>query len=427
MHERTRLRQRQLIYLGVMYLAAHGCMPQGQIGPENTGAGGTSGSDAHGVQAGRSAAGNPAAGGGAAGSSTTAIAGRGTAGGSAAAVGGGSAAAGSGGRGAAGAAGASGTSGTSSPPAVGAPGATWKASDGALYDNCGEKVVLRGINHPTLYVDRAGAALPEIAKTGANAVRLFWYAKMGVKITEAEPSISAAIKNGMVPILELHDSTCKWDLDPIVNYWTSAEAVSLIQKYANKLIINIANETSPPNATEFKTKYTDVVKRMRTAGIHTPLMIDGGNCGRDYGILLSQGVALVDADPDHNLIFSAHLYDRMNGAGYGKLFTDAAAKKLTLVVGEFANKTPPGCGATLDYASLLIEADKHDVGWLAWSWGDNDPNTDWNSDCGEFDMAATFSFDTLRGWGKEVAISLPGSIESTAVRPKSLLNGGTCE
>jgi mannan endo-1,4-beta-mannosidase len=113
----------------------------------------------------------------------------------------------------------------------------------------------------------------------------------------------------------------------------------------------------------------------------------------------------------------------MDAAGYGKVFSDAVAKKLTFVVGEFANRTPPGCGAALDYASLIGEADKNDIGWLAWSWGDNDPNTDWNSDCGEFDMATTFKFDSLRGWGKEVAMSLPGSIANTAVRPKSLVSG----
>jgi mannan endo-1,4-beta-mannosidase len=319
--------------------------------------------------------------------------------------------------------GAAGAAGASTPGSMGTPGATWKAKDGALYDSCGEKVVLRGINHPTLYVDRKGEALPEIAKTGANAVRLFWYAKMNVKITEAETAISTSIKNGMVPILEVHDSTCKWDLDPIAAFWTSADAVGLIKKYQSQLIINVANETSPPSASEFKSKYSDVIGKMRAAGIHVPLMIDGGNCGRDYNVLLSQGEALVAADPDHNLIFSGHLYDKMSAATYAKVFSDAVAKKLTFVVGEFANRTPPGCGAALDYASLISEADKNDIGWLAWSWGDNDPSTDWNSDCGEFDMATTFKFDTLRGWGKEVAVSLPGSIQSTAVRPKSLVSG----
>jgi mannan endo-1,4-beta-mannosidase len=430
MFERNRLRQ-QLVCVGLC-LAANGCLPEGQIQPETT-------SSPSGNAAGR----GPLSPNGVAGVTATPIAGAAASGvaGSAVPIAGSPAAgsrapaAGSGGRsggtpgsvvaGGTGGGGAGGTGGTAggSTPATSTPGDTWKAKDGALYDSCGEKVVLRGINHPTLYVDRKGDALTEIAKTGANAVRLFWYAKMGVKISEAESAISNSIKNGMVPILEMHDSTCKWDLDPIVSYWTSAEAVNLIKKYQSHLIVNIANETSPPSANEFKSKYSDVVNKLRSAGIHVPLMIDGGNCGRDYNVLLSQGEALVAADPDHNLIFSGHLYDRMNDASYGKLFTDAAAKKLTFVVGEFAHKQPPGCGSMLDYTALISQADKNGVGWLAWSWGDNDPNTDWNSDCGEFDMATTFSFDTLRGWGKEVAVSLPASIENTAVRPKSLVMG----
>ena len=304
------------------------------------------------------------------------------------------------------------------------PGKTWRAREGALYDSCGEKVVLRGINHPTLYIDRKGEALPEIAKTGANSVRLFWFASHGVEISEAEPAISRAIQSGMLPILEMHDSTCTWQLDAILSYWTSPAAIALIQKYQSQLIINIANEPSPPSAHEFKSKYSAVIKQMRNAGIHTPLMIDGGDCGRDYSILLSEGNALVEADPDHNLIFSAHLYDRMSAAAYHALFSAAAAKKLTLVVGEFASKTPPDCRAALDYAALVTQANEHGIGWLSWSWGNDDPDTDWNEgDCGEFDMATTFSFDALRGWGKEVAVTLPASIRNTALRPRSLATG----
>jgi mannan endo-1,4-beta-mannosidase len=369
-------------------------------GAAASGAGGVGGSALAGSQA---LAGRAAAGGGG-----TAAAGRGAAGSTAAA-----------GRGAAGA----GAAGTTSPT----PGerATLYTQDGALYDQCGEKVVLRGVNHPTLYVDREGAALPEIAKTGANAVRLFWFARMGIQIREAEAAIAGAIREGMIPILELHDSTCEWNLDGIVSYWTSTQAVELIRKYEAHLIVNIANETSPPSATEFRTKYTQVIADMREAGIKTPLMIDGGNCGRDYQMLLSQGPALLEADPDHNLIFSAHLYNRMSQQGYGDVFTSALDKKLTFVVGEFAHKSPPGCGSSLDYKSLLSEADKHGIGWLAWSWGDDNPGTDWNSDCAEFDMTTTFSFDSLRGWGEEVAVSLPGSIKNTSVRPASML-GGAC-
>jgi mannan endo-1,4-beta-mannosidase len=331
---------------------------------------------------------------------------------------GGSSAAGSGGRAGAAAAGSGGSGGGSTGPHT-----SYYVRDGALYDSCGEQVILRGVNHPTLYVDRSGEALPEIAKTGANSVRLFWFATHNVAIEEAETAIMAAIAEHMVPILEMHDSTCAWDLDDIVSYWTSDDAVALIERYQKQLIVNIANEPSAPSSREFLSKYSAVVETLRGAGIHVPLMIDGSNCGRDYEILLGNGAALLEADPDHNLIFSAHLYDPLSASELGGVYDDFARAKLPFVVGEFANKSPPGCGAALSYGALIAEAEKRGVGWLAWSWGNDDAGSDWNTDCGEFDMTTTFAYDSLRDWGKEVAVTHEASIMNTAKRPYSLTNG----
>jgi mannan endo-1,4-beta-mannosidase len=303
------------------------------------------------------------------------------------------------------------------------PHTSYYVQDGALHDACGEKVILRGINHPTLYVDRQGAALSEIAKTGANSVRLFWFGTHDIPISEAETAISTAIEQQMIPILELHDSTCEWNLDPIVEYWTSDEAVALIKRFEKHLIVNIANEASAPSGSAFRTEYSAIIKTMREAGIHVPLMIDGSRCGRDYEVLLSQGKALLDADPDHNLIFSAHLYDPMSSSELGSVYEDFAQAKLAFIVGEFANKSPPGCGAALSYTALIQQAEAHGVGWLAWSWGNDDPGSAWNTDCGEFDMTRTFAFESLEGWGEEVAVSHAASIKNTARRPQSLTNG----
>jgi len=300
---------------------------------------------------------------------------------------------------------------------------SYYVQDGALYDTCGEKVILRGINHPTLYVDRAGEALSEIAKTGANSVRLFWFATHNVPITEAEDAIAKAIDEQMIPILEMHDSTCMWSLDPIVDYWTSDDSVALIKRFEKHLIINIANEASADSSSAFRSEYSSIVKTMREAGIHVPLMIDGSRCGRDYEVLLSQGKALLEADPDHNLIFSGHLYDPMSSSELASVYEDFAQAKLAFIVGEFANKSPPGCGAALSYGALIQQAEEHGVGWLAWSWGNDDPGSDWNTDCGEFDMTTTFAFDSLEGWGEEVAVSHAASIKNTSKRPASLTSG----
>ncbi|MDB4985412.1 MAG: mannan endo,4-beta-mannosidase [Myxococcaceae bacterium] len=313
------------------------------------------------------------------------------------------------------------------PVSSGGSASSYRVVDGLLYDGCGEQVVLRGVNHPTIFVDRAGQAMPEIARTHANVVRLFWFANGGVAITEAEAAIEAAVANGMVPMLELHDSTCAWDLGPILDYWTSSDAIALIKRHEQHLLINIANEPKPPDAASFSHGYSDAVVRMRTAGIHVPLVIDGGNCGRDYQMLLDNGLDLLAQDPDHNLIFSAHLYDPLSASQIGKIFDQANNAQLPLIVGEFANHQPPGCGASIDYKSVISEAQRANIGWLAWSWGDNDPDTSWNTDCADFDMTSTFSFETLQGWGKEVAVSHADSIQNTAVRPYALTHGDMCK
>jgi hypothetical protein len=303
----------------------------------------------------------------------------------------------------------------------------YQVKNGLLYDGCGEEFVMRGINHPTMYVDRAGAAFPEIARTGANTVRLFWYGGNGVSINELEPAIVKAVANGMVPIIEMHDSTCAWKMGPIVEQWLKPEAVALIKKHEKHLIVNIANEASPPSADEFVSVYKDAIKRMRDAGIHTPFVIDGGRCGRDYDLLLNRGKELLDADADHNLIFSAHLYDPMSATEYASMFAKARAQQLPFIVGEFANKEPPGCGAAIDYANLINEANKAGIGWLAWSWGDNDASKAFNTDCAEFDMTSTFAFDSLSGWGKDVSVNHAASIQKTAKRPYALSHGDTCK
>jgi hypothetical protein len=246
-------------------------------------------------------------------------------------------------------------------PATTAPADTYYVRDGRLYDPCGEELVMRGINHPTMYEDRAGRAMPEIAKTGANVVRLFWFGGHGIPFTALEPAIEAVLANGMLPMLELHDSTGRWELDPIVAWWTEPAIVALIARHEQHLIVNIANEATAPNDVAFLRDYRRAISSLRSAGIHVPLVIDGGMVGRDYEQVLRHGDALLAADPLHNVLVSAHLLP-----------------------------------------------------------------TVFNTDCDQFDMTTRLAYESLFGWGREVAVSLPASIQNTAKRPYSLQHGGAC-
>jgi len=79
---------------------------------------------------------------------------------------------------------------------------TLTSDGGQLHDPAGTGGAARR-QSPTIYVDRAGEALPEIAKTVRNAVRLFLVGNMGVPISAAEPAIRRATELGMISILEL--------------------------------------------------------------------------------------------------------------------------------------------------------------------------------------------------------------------------------
>ena len=100
-----------------------------------------------------------------------------------------------------------------------------------LYAPNGEKVILRGINKMNVVTDPTGVkSFPEIAKTGANSVRIMWM-KWGGGGKQLDTVIGNCIKNKMLPIIELHDATGQWNkLDECVDFWLQKDVVAVIKK-----------------------------------------------------------------------------------------------------------------------------------------------------------------------------------------------------
>jgi mannan endo-1,4-beta-mannosidase len=300
-------------------------------------------------------------------------------------------------------------------------------------------------------VDPQGTiSLPEIRKTGANSVRIVWGITQNAERggTPTDPAvldtlITAAKQNRMIPMIELHDATGQWDrLPDLVNYWVQPQIVNIIQQHQKYLLVNIGNEVggSDPNSdgtipdqNVFVSSYTNAIQTMRAAGIHTPLVIDAPNFGKDLDMLNKTAATLLKADPDKNLIFSVHTYWSILHEGADANFINtklknAVALNYPLIVGEFSqwgayNQGQDICsgGGEVDYQAILQACATYEIGWYAWEWGPGNgyvPGTDpprYDGPCQVMDMTPDRLFVNLKpGWAKEVAISSPYSIKNSS-------------
>jgi len=297
-----------------------------------------------------------------------------------------------------------------------------------LYTPDGEKVILKGANTMIVYWDIHGDInYPELAKTGANACRIFWnldYPKP--QPADLDLTLQNCIDNHMIPIICLWEATGDWSmLQYCVDYWTSEEIAAILKKYEKYLIVNIANEAGSQAMGDnvFKSKYEDLVNQMRTAGIHTPLIIDSDQWGRNASSVLNTGAYLLEKDPDHNLIFSWHLWDPSYWGTGSKtsiknIIDQSVTKELPLVVGEFGPcEQCDRCAATaIEWQYLIEYCTGKEIGWLAWVWRWTDCHSMINFIPGNHGDWAN------NPWGEQVALSSPYSIQNTAVRPKYLLS-----
>lgn len=198
-------------------------------------------------------------------------------------------------------------------------------SGSRLYDVCDTELLMQGVNHAPYNWGWATGydVFGEIALTGANTVRLPWYSSQaagGGAPAYNDPALldsalSRCARNGMVPVLELHDHTCMNDSAQFMNmvsFYMQPAVLQVLQKHRRNLVLNIANEALyvmwGGSVQHYINVYTKAIGLLRTAGIHVPLMIDAPDCGQHLDVFQQAAQQLMNADPDTNLIFSAHTY-----------------------------------------------------------------------------------------------------------------------
>ena len=288
-----------------------------------------------------------------------------------------------------------------------------------LYDSAGERVILVGVNKMIIWTDIDGVpTFSEIAKTGANCVRIVW----GISGTAAQLDLAIynCRINNLIPIVELHDATGEWSkLQSCVDYWCKSDIVQVIQKHAKYLIVNIANECGQTvSDSDYRSGYTSAVSQMRNAGIHVPLMIDASGYGQNIDGLQANGPSILSSDPDKNLLFSIHMWWPYCWGNTDQKVIDEIAQSvsmnLPLVVGEFGNKWDESGSCDIPYRLIIDQCTANQIGWIAWSWGPGNNPQSW------LDMTKDSTYATLFDWGLEVAVTYKNSIKNTAKRPASI-------
>ncbi|WFR61475.1 cellulase family glycosylhydrolase [Paenibacillus amylolyticus] len=206
---------------------------------------------------------------------------------------------------------------------------------------------MRGVNHGhSWYKNDLNIAIPAIAKTGANTVRIVLsngslYTKDD--LNAVKNIINVVNQNKMIAVLEVHDATGKDDynsLDAAVNYWISIKE-ALIGK-EDRVIVNIANEWYGTwNGSAWADGYKKAIPKLRNAGIKNTLIVDAAGWGQYPQSIVDYGQSVFAADTQKNTVFSIHMYEYAgkDAATVKANMENVLNKGLALIIGEFGDTT----------------------------------------------------------------------------------------
>ncbi len=303
---------------------------------------------------------------------------------------------------------------------------------------CDSVFLPKGINYSLLddwdfpaNMNNGNELSAQIIKANPNIVRIQWYNDYGqasrpaYSLAHLDSVVSRFRRAGIVSVLELHDVTGKNDAAEfqtrVINWWKSAPVLALLQKHKSHILLNIANEYGPisyPPPTyaldpNYATKVVawaatmqDAIVQLRTAGIEVPIMIDACDYGHDMNSLLNNGVAWNNADPQHNIILSAHAYwDGQTAAQIDAKVLQAANSPVPYILGEVANVGNP-CTSTILLADVLQSCKNRGIGWLAWTW--------YKDNCAARQLSTNGLFTSLSAYGQTVVNNASYGLAATA-------------
>ena len=279
----------------------------------------------------------------------------------------------------------------------------------AVLEGNGNSFMMRGTSQPhAWYASRTATALGWQKGWGANTVRIVLSGGRYTTNSASEVAnvVSMCKANKLICLLEDHDTTGygeasgAYSLSSAADYWIKIK--SALQGQENYVIVNIGNEPYGNNNTANWTADTkNAVSKLRNAGIANALVVDAPNWGQDNGGVMKNNAASVQsADPQHNVIFSVHMYSQYASASTITSYVDSFKNKnLPLIIGEFGPYDPYG---NIDEDTIMAKAHSSGYGMLGWSWSGN------SSDIAYLDQVQNFDGNTPTAWGNRVWFGTDG-------------------
>lgn len=289
----------------------------------------------------------------------------------------------------------------------------FKVDGTKLLDANGNEFVMRGINHAhTWFKDQNVIAIPAIAGTGSNVVRLvFSDGQQWEKdsLDSIKTLIDQCKEREMIAVVEVHDGTGMDDVDYLekaADYWIEMKDALIGNE--DYVILNIANEwVGQWDSKLWRDGYVSVIPKIREAGIKNTIMVDAAGWGQYGQSIADYGKEVFNSDPDKNTMFSIHMYGSAGGSesSIKKNLEGVADQGLCVCVGEFGYTHSDG---DVDEAFLMEYCVENDIGYIGWSWKGNGGGVEY------LDIAVEWDGSVLSSdWG-EVLINGENGIKTTA-------------
>ncbi|MCR6483646.1 cellulase family glycosylhydrolase [Amycolatopsis sp. OK19-0408] len=292
----------------------------------------------------------------------------------------------------------------------------------------GAAFVMRGVSHAYVWYPGQTGSFADIKSFGANTVRVVlgsgkrWGPTSAAEVGNV---VSLCKQSRLICVLEVHDTTgygeegAAASLDEAASYWISVAGA--LKGQENYVVINLGNEPFGNNqqvSATWATATSAAITRLRGAGLQHLLMADAPMWGQDWqNIMRDDAASVLAADPQHNTVFSIHMYGVYDTAaeitGYFDAFRTAG---LPLVIGEFGSMHTDG---DPDEDTIMAQAQARGLGYLGWSWSGN------SADVGYLDMVNGFDPASLTPWGERFLNGANG-IRQTS-KEATVFGGGTAD